>query len=124
MKQKKFKNLNAFIPVCNLSETLAYYRDSLGFCDEWTMGTDGGIRRDDMQVIFCQEPHYAKVINNGVYRFVLFWFVANVDAIYREFKEERKLVIVDELENKPWGIREFSINDNNGYLIRISEEVH
>jgi hypothetical protein len=51
------------------------------------------------------------------------WFVENVDAIYKEFKEERKITIISDIENKPWGIREFSIHDINGYLIRISEGI-
>src|SRR5271165_6099858 len=108
MKQKKFNRLTAFIPVRDIYETLNYYRDTLGFSDEWTMGTDGGIRRDDMRVIFAQDPHYLSEINNNTYRFVLIWFVDNVDAIYREFKDDRKIPIVQEIENRPWGIREFS----------------
>ena len=123
MKQKQFVRLNAFIPVNDLRETLDYYRDQLGFTEEWTMGTDGGIRRDTMRLIFGQDPDYVAVLNNDTYRFVLIWFVENVDEIYREFKEERKLTIVSEIENKPWGIREFSFHDINGYLIRVSEGI-
>jgi len=122
MKPKKFNRFNAFIPVKDIRQTLDYYRDALGFYDEWIMGTDGGVRRDDMQVIFCQEPGYIKQINDGTYRLVLFWFVDNVDEIYREFTDDRKLQIVDDLATRPWGMREFSIYDINGYLIRISEE--
>jgi uncharacterized glyoxalase superfamily protein PhnB len=124
MKQKKFNRLNAFIPVRDIQETLSYYRDTLGFYEEWTMGTDGGIRRDDMRVIFCQDPDYLSSINNETYSFTLIWFVDNIDEIYKEFKEERKIRIAADIENKPWGIREFSIHDINGYLIRISEGIN
>jgi hypothetical protein len=123
MKEKQFTRLNAFIPVNDIHETLNYYRDRLGFYEEWTMDTDGGIRRDSMRLIFKQDPDYVSVLNNETYRFVLIWFVENVDEIYKEFKEERKIIIVSDIENKPWGIREFSIYDINGYLIRISEGI-
>jgi hypothetical protein len=123
MKEKQFTRLNAFIPVNDIHETLNYYRDRLGFYEEWTMDTDGGIRRDSMRLIFKQDPDYVSVLNNETYRFVLIWFVENVDEIYKEFKEERKIIIVCDIENKPWGIREFSIYDINGYLIRISEGI-
>jgi hypothetical protein len=123
MKEKKFIRLNAFIPVNDIHETLNYYRDRFGFYDEWTMETDGGIRRDSMRVVFQQDPDYVSVLNNETYRFVLIWFVENVDEIYKEFKEERKITIVSDIENKPWGIREFSIHDINGYLIRVSEGI-
>jgi hypothetical protein len=123
MKQKKFNHLTAFIPVRDIHETLNYYRDSLGFYDEWTMGTDGGLRRDDLHVLFQQVPGYLSAINNDNYRFVLIWFVDNVDDIYNEFKNERKIPIIADIKNTPWGIREFSIYDINGYLIRISEAI-
>jgi len=123
MKPKKINRLNAFIPVNDIHQTLNYYRDTLGFYDEWTMGTDGGIRRDDMRLVFCQDPGYVPVINNDTYRFTLIWFVDNVDAIYKEYKEDKKLPIISDIENKPWGIREFSIYDINGYLIRVSEGI-
>ena len=123
MKEKQFIRLNAFIPVNDIHETLNYYRDRLGFYDEWTMDTDGGIRRDGMRLIFKQDPDYVAVLNNETYRFVLIWFVENIDEIYNEFKEGRKITIVSDIENKPWGIREFSIYDINGYLIRVSEGI-
>jgi hypothetical protein len=40
MKQKQFLHFNAFIPVNDIHETLIYYRDRLGFSEEWVMGTD------------------------------------------------------------------------------------
>lgn len=121
MKQKKFHKLTPFVPVRDLRETLNYYRDTFGFSEEWTLGTDGGIRRDDLRMIFCQDPDYIREINNDLHQFTLIWFVDNVDEIYKEYKEERRIKIIQEIENKPWRIREFGVHDNNGYLIRISE---
>jgi hypothetical protein len=76
-----------------------------------------------MRVLFCKDHGNIAEINNDTYRFVLIWFVDNVDEIYKEYKECRQLKIVSVLENKPWGIREFSIYDVNGYIIRISEAI-
>ncbi|HEY2580852.1 MAG TPA: hypothetical protein VGI43_03555 [Mucilaginibacter sp.] len=36
MKAKKFVRSNPHLPVNNLQQTLDYYRDALGFYDEWT----------------------------------------------------------------------------------------
>lgn len=121
MKTKKFHRVSPFIPVKNLRQTLDYYRNSFGFYEEWTWGKiDGGIRRDDMRLLFTEETDFANTINNQNTHFVLIWFVDNVDEIYEEFKE-RNIEIKHDIENKPWGIREFSIQDINGYLIRVSE---
>jgi hypothetical protein len=46
MKTKKFIRSGPHLPVNNLSATLKYYRDVLGFYEEWTEGDkDEGIRR-------------------------------------------------------------------------------
>jgi uncharacterized glyoxalase superfamily protein PhnB len=123
MKPKKFYKTTPFLPVSNLKETLAYYRDTLGFYEEWTWGEfDGGIRRDDMRMIFCEDPDYVPVINNETYHFVLIWFVDSVDEIYHEFTQKGITIAID-IKDEPWGIREFAFKDINGYLIRVSESI-
>jgi catechol 2,3-dioxygenase-like lactoylglutathione lyase family enzyme len=45
MKPGKFHRYAPHLPVKNLRETLDYYRDVLGFYEEWTYGDrDGGIK--------------------------------------------------------------------------------
>ena len=64
MKRKKFIKLSTHLPVKNLRHTLDYYRDTLGFYEEWTFGQkDGGIRRDDMRLLFGEDPDYTALIN-------------------------------------------------------------
>ncbi|MFX0050979.1 MAG: VOC family protein [Candidatus Hermodarchaeota archaeon] len=41
--------------------------------------------------------------------------VTNVDQIYEKYRN--KVEIVDDIENKPWGDREFTFRDPDGYLI-------
>src|SRR5690606_8462544 len=61
---KKFIKSTIHLPVRNLRETLDYYRDVLGFHDEWTSPnadgklTDGGIRRDDLRLLFGEDPDF------------------------------------------------------------------
>jgi len=121
MKPKKFHHVNPFLPVINLKDTLNFYRDKLGFYDEWIWEEiDGGIRRDEMRLMFQQAPGYTQLINSENCRFVLMWFVDNADEIYSEYKEN-KIEIVNEIADRPWGTREFSIRDINGYEIRVAE---
>jgi hypothetical protein len=52
MKPQKFIRCNPHLPVRDLRATLDYYRDTLGFYDEWTLGEkDEGIRRDEMRLL-------------------------------------------------------------------------
>ncbi|MCW5909681.1 MAG: VOC family protein [Cyclobacteriaceae bacterium] len=122
MKQKTFYKVTPFIPVESLQQTLNYYKDKLGFDKEWVMGKDGGIQRDEMRLLFGENPDHLLLINNDKYRLELVWFVDCVDEIYNEYKE-KEIDVLTESTDEPWGIREFTIKDINGYLIRISETI-
>ncbi len=121
MKSKKFLRSGPHLPVKNLKQTLDYYRDTLGFYEEWIWEEkDGGIRRDDMRMLFAEDPSFTETINNNNHRLPLMWFVDNIDEIYAEFKE-RKIELADELKTHPYGLREFAFIDINGYYIRVVE---
>lgn len=121
MKPKKFNRCSPHLPVKNLKETLNYYRDKLGFSDEWIWeDKDGGIRRDDLHLLFGEDSVFAGLINNEKNRLPLLWFVDNIDKIYSEFRE-RNIDIASELRAHPYGLREFAFIDINGYYIRIAE---
>ena len=122
MKTKKFLRSGPHLPVKNLTETLDYYRNVLGFYEEWRWGdTDGGIRRDDLRLLFGEDPVHASMINNPVSRLNLMWFVDNIDEIFSDF-QQRGIEIVSPLTDYPYGLREFAFIDINGYYIRVAEE--
>jgi glyoxalase/bleomycin resistance protein/dioxygenase superfamily protein len=103
--------------------TLDYYRDKLGFYDEWTFGEkDGGIRRDDLSLLFAEDDAFTGNINNNQHRLPLMWFVENIDHVLSEFKQ-RNIEIVDDLRVHPYGLKEFAFVDVNGYYIRVAERV-
>ena len=129
MKAKKFIRSNPHLPVKNLRQTLDYYRDTLGFYDEWTWAnqdgqiTDGGIRRDEMRLLFAEDPEFTAIINGYKKSHLpLMWFVENIDEIFAEY-EARDIEFADALRTHPYGLREFSFIDINGYYIRVAEGV-
>jgi len=110
-----------FMPVHDLKETISYYRDQLGFSDEWFWeDTDAGIRRNDLRLLFMHDPEFVSSINHNGRHFEICWFVRDVDDIYEEYKK-KNVNIVSQLELKPWGIKEFTVEEINGYWIRIRE---
>ncbi|SEP30202.1 VOC family protein [Mucilaginibacter sp. OK283] len=123
MKTKKFIRSSPHLPVKDLKQTLDYYRETLGFYDEWTEGDkDGGIRRDDMRLLFGEDAGFTAAINNTKHRLPLMWFVDNIDSVYAEL-QERNVEIADGLKTHPYGLREFAFIDINGYYIRVAEGI-
>lgn len=122
MKTKKFIRSSPHLPVNNLRVTLDYYRDRLGFSGEWTEGDkDGGLQRDDLRLLFAEDPEFVMDMNNEKHRLPLVWFVENIEGILAEFKE-RDIKIEDGLRTHPYGLREFAFIDINGYYIRVAEK--
>ncbi len=127
MKPKKFIRTNPHLPVTNLRQTLDYYRDHLGFYEEWTWTNDegkivdGGIRRDDMRLLFAEDPEFVNIINSyKKSRLPVMWFVDNVDEIFSEF-QTREIEFADTLKTHAYGLKEFAFVDINGYYIRVAE---
>jgi len=117
--KKFFYKTVPFLPVNDLEETIRYYTKELGFKDEWFWGnppTDAGCHRDELSLLFNQNESLAEKIKG----FELVMFVDNVDDIYEEFKAKPGIEITSSLKDEPWGIREFTVRDINGYLLRIS----
>ena len=121
MKAQRFVRANCHLPVKNLKGTLAYYRDTLGFYEEWTwQEKDGGIRRDELRLLFGENPAYTAVINSNENRFAVLWFVDNIEEIYTEYKN-KGITIADPLREHPYQMKEFAFIDINGYYIRVCE---
>jgi hypothetical protein len=109
------------LPVKNLRLTLDYYHDKLGFTGEWTIGDkDGGIRRNDLRLLFGEDADFTNDVNGNQHRLSLLWFVDNIDEIFAEFNE-RQIELADDLRTYAYGLREFAFIDFNGYYIRVAE---
>ncbi len=87
MIQQRFNNCVPHLPVNSLRETFDYYRNRLGFSNEWIFNErDGGISRDGLSMLFAEDSSFTKDINNEMHRLPLMWFVDNIDEIYNEFR--------------------------------------
>jgi hypothetical protein len=87
------------------------------------MITDGGIRRDEMRLLFGENPEFVEMINSyQKARLPLMWFVDNIEDIFSEF-QNIGLQIVDPLRTHSYGLKEFSFVDINGYFIRVAESI-
>jgi len=97
--------------------TLAYYKDVLGFESTWTYGDPpvfGSVTMGGVTITFNLQPELAAKVRghqHGVQ-------VKGIDELY-EFHRSSNANVVQEIEDKPWGIREYVIEDINGYHLRF-----
>jgi uncharacterized glyoxalase superfamily protein PhnB len=98
------------LPVADVERAQQHYRDALGFEIGWLYpGKEIGAVSRDKAVIFFRKrmPPFEPAIH---------WvFAENVDALYQELMSSGAN-IVDPLERKPWGLRQFTVEDLDGNL--------
>jgi len=96
------------LPVADVEQAQQYYRDVLGFEIGWLdPGKEiGSVSRENVAIFFRrrQEPFEPAV----------HWvFAEDIDATYEELQSSGSK-IVEPLERKPWGLRQFTVDDLDG----------
>ncbi len=100
------------LPVANVRETQAYYRDMLDFKIAWVRGDDYGAVYQGPNEIFLNRE------DGEIHSGCCFVRVANADEVLARYRE-RGVEIVEDIVSQPWGMREFTIRENNGHRFRI-----
>lgn len=110
------------LPSRSLPSTLTFYA-ALGFAGE-ILGEGGAyaiLVRGDLELHFFAHPDLVPADSwAGAYL-----RVDDVAALYRAFQSAglplRGIPRIDRLEDKPWGLREFAVVDEDGNLLRIGQ---
>ena len=109
------------IPVSDINESAAYYKDNLGFTLDWGGEELGlaGISNGNCRM-FLANSHYRK--GRGNVGPVLTWLnldsKQDVDELYRVWST-RKAKLLSAPESKSWGLHEFIAEDPDGNLFRV-----
>ena len=96
------------LPVEDVARAQEHYRDALGFDVGWTYpdGEIGAVARDHIAVFFRRRSRPFEPAVHWI-------FAADIDATYEELRS-RGARIVEPLEMKPWGLRQFTVEDIDG----------
>jgi uncharacterized glyoxalase superfamily protein PhnB len=96
------------LPVADVERAQRYYRDVLGFAVGWLYpGKEiGSVSRGHVAIFFRRRQ--------GLFEPAVHWvFAQDIDATYEELRSSGAK-IVEPLETKPWGLRQFTVEDLDG----------
>lgn len=102
----------------DVEASIAFYKEKLGFDSTWFWGEPtsfGGASSGTHMVMFNLQPELAARVEGHQ-----IWFTAeDVNALHADH-QERGAPVISEIENKPWGWREYTVLDPSGYHLRFA----
>jgi hypothetical protein len=104
------------LPALDLEKTIAFYRDKLSFGLAFQYGDYAGLQYGPVEIHFwhCEDPAIPAVTSCRIN-------VRGVDAIYEQAKKQGVVHPNGALEDKPWGLRQFTALDLWGNCIVFAE---
>lgn len=96
------------LPVADVEEAQRHYRDALGFAVGWLDASReiGAVSRDDVAIFLRRRsPPFEPAVH--------WMFAADIDATYEELRASGAR-IVEPLATRPWGLRQFTVEDIDG----------
>jgi len=111
------------IAVKDLDAAMAFYRNILGFdvedrgADGWLWFVNGSVT---IMAGHCPEEVPASETNNHSY--FLRVMLDEIDAYYKQIAEAGA-EFAQEINDKPWGFREFCVRTNEGHRIVFAQRI-
>jgi uncharacterized glyoxalase superfamily protein PhnB len=108
------------LTVATLEATITFYRDFLGFqcvsrVDYWA-----ALRNGEAEVMIAL-PNAHVPFEKPAFTGSLYFNPDDVDALWDSLRDG--VTIVYPIENFFYGMREFAILDNNGYMLQFGQEI-
>ncbi len=110
-----------WVACTDLKSTVAHYRDVLGFNGDWHWfwgdpPDHAGVSRGQTRILFVEDADRAARCRGSE----VVVYVKGVEALNEELRRSGAQ-IVRELDERPWGTQDFTVQDPNGFLMIFTE---
>lgn len=118
----KASKLTPILWTENIEETVKFYGERLNFIcsdknDDWGWA---GLYNGEIDLMLAK-PNMHTPFEKPRFTGSLYFKIENVDELWNELKD--KVKIAYPIENFEWGMREFAIYDNNGYMLQFGQDL-
>lgn len=114
MSNFSFGGIIPLVPAINMDEAIQFYIQELGFSKSFQKGDHTGLKRDEVELHLYQtnDKHLAD------------WSVIrlqtnNIENLYEQLKDKHPNA---KLQLMPYGLKEVSVVDPSGVLVRFFEK--
>jgi uncharacterized glyoxalase superfamily protein PhnB len=112
----KLSRIAPELPVADLNQSLEYYERKLGFhvVSRMPDGDYAIVERDEIAIhLFKEQGPISSPVGIHI-------FTEDLDTLHAEL-QQRGAHISQGIMRKPWGNRDFRVNDNSGNQIKFTE---
>jgi uncharacterized glyoxalase superfamily protein PhnB len=117
MTERIIFNMQPLLRVRDLPETIAFWRDVLGFRVDGVFPEDAptwcGMHSGNARIMFSTHDAVGEPALNGT----LYLYPDDVDAVWEKLKDV--VPVVEPLHLTDYGMREFAIRDPNGFVLSL-----
>ncbi|MBB1645158.1 VOC family protein [Sphingobacterium sp. UME9] len=117
-----YKSLNPILYTKNLDHTIQFYTEKLEFtCIEKNEALNWALLRSGTIEIMFSHPVESITFETAQFTGSFYFNIADVDNLWEELKDNARICY--EIETFEWGMREFAIYDNNGYVLQFGKKI-
>jgi len=112
----KLSRIAPELPVADLNTSIEYYEQKLGFhlVAQMPAGDYAIVERDDVAIhLFKNDAGHCSPVGIHI-------FTEGLDALHAEL-QRRGARVSQGIERKPWGNRDFRVNDDAGNKLKFTE---
>jgi catechol 2,3-dioxygenase-like lactoylglutathione lyase family enzyme len=114
--------LRSVLAVKDLATSVAFYREMLGLSLDFEAPGWAFLSRGALQLMLGECQDAMRADDTGDHSYFAYVTVEGVDDLYRELVA-KNVPRVQELADKPWGMREFGVKSPDGHRIMFGEEI-
>jgi uncharacterized glyoxalase superfamily protein PhnB len=119
-QRMKLQSLTPMLWTKDLTASIAFYREVLGFeCANQTEGW-ACLEKDDVELMLST-PNAHEPFDRIQFTGSFYFRPDDVKSLWEQLRH--KAAIVYPLEDFDYGMREFAIRDNNGYILQFGQEI-
>jgi uncharacterized glyoxalase superfamily protein PhnB len=104
----------------DLEQSIAFYCDVLGFECANRMEGWASLKKDDVELMLSL-PNAHEPVDRIQFTGSFYFHPDNVAELWQQINE--RATVVYPLEDFAYGMREFAIRDNNGYILQFGQEI-
>ena len=115
----RLTGLTPMLETPDLAGTAAFYESVLGFERRgYVEGVWLSVERDGVEIMFAA-PNQHRAFDGPVFSGSLYLRSADIDLAWEELRDKARVAY--EIESFDYGMREFAIYDNNGYMLQFGQ---